>query len=77
MGTPNSVGTGCTAANGTLNPQNPYAAAGQRAHVFAAFDPMDVRTTRLRKPSRGVLGLTGNFGNDWRYSADFTAPRSS
>ncbi|MFM5886474.1 MAG: TonB-dependent receptor plug domain-containing protein [Novosphingobium sp.] len=72
VGTRNGVGTGCDATNGVLNPYNPYAANGQTAQLF-------VRSTRGRtvetdaRSLRGVLGIDGNFGDGWNYSASFTA----
>ncbi len=72
VGTFDGTGTGCDATNGVLNPYNPYAADGQTAQAF-------VRSTRGRtvntssRSLRGVLGVEGSFGDDWRYSADFTA----
>ncbi len=72
VGTANGQNTGCTAANGVLNPYNPYAASGRTAQAF-------VRSTRGRtvdtssRALRGVLGIDGSFGDDWRYSANFTA----
>jgi iron complex outermembrane receptor protein len=72
VGTANGLGTGCDATNGVLNPYNPYAAGGQTAQAF-------VRSTRGRtvdtssRSLRGVLGIDGSFGDDWRYSANFTA----
>ncbi|MBS0474046.1 MAG: TonB-dependent receptor, partial [Proteobacteria bacterium] len=72
VGTLNGVGTGCNAANGVLNPYNPYAAAGQTAQIL-------VRSTRGRtvdtdsRSLRGVLGIDGSFGDGWNYSASFTA----
>lgn len=72
VGTPNGLNTGCNATNGVLNPYNPYAASGQTAQAF-------VRSTRGRtvdtdsRSLRGVIGIDGSFGDDWRYSANFTA----
>ena len=72
VGTLTGTGTGCDATNGVLNPYNPYAADGQTAQAF-------VRSTRGRtvntssRALRGVLGIEGSFGDDWRYSANFTA----
>ncbi|MBM0168701.1 TonB-dependent receptor plug domain-containing protein [Altererythrobacter sp. C41] len=71
VGTPTGTGTGCDATNGVLNPYNPYAADGRTAQAF-------VRSTRPRtvdtssRSLRGVLGIDGTFGDDWRYSASFT-----
>lgn len=72
IGTPNGVATGCDATNGTLNPNNPFAALGQTAQLL-------VRSTRPRtdettsRALRGALGITGTFGSGWNYQADFTA----
>jgi iron complex outermembrane receptor protein len=72
VGTPNGLNTGCTAANGTLNPYNPFAAEGARAQL-------NVRSTRGRtvdtdtRTLRGVLGIDGEVGNGFFYTANFTA----
>lgn len=72
VGTADGTGTGCDASNGVLNPYNPYAADNRTAQAF-------VRSTRGRtvdtssRALRGVLGIDGSFGDDWRYSANFTA----
>lgn len=72
LGTRDGLNTGCDAANGTLNPYNPFAAEGRTAQMF-------IRSTRPRtvetdsRALRGVLGLEGSFGEGWRYSANFTA----
>ena len=76
VGTPTGLDTGCDATNGVLNPYNPYAADGQTAQAF-------VRSTRGRtvdtdtRTLRGVLGIDGSFGDDWNYSASFTASEVS
>jgi len=72
VGTIDGLNTGCDATNGVLNPYNPFAAEGARAQML-------VRSTRGRtvdtnsRALRGVLGIDGSFGDDWRYSANFTA----
>jgi len=76
VGTTTGTGTGCDATNGVLNPYNPYAASGRTAQAF-------VRSTRGRtvdtdaRTLRGVLGIDGSFGDDWNYSASFTASEVS
>ncbi len=72
VGTFNGENTGCTAANGQLNPYNPYAAAGQRAQIFAR-SPRGRTVETSSRALRGVAGLEGSFGEGWRYAADFTA----
>ena len=72
VGTRSGTNTGCTAANGTLNPQNPFAAGGQTAQAF-------VRSTRGRnietnaRALRAAVGLAGTIFDDWNYTLDFTA----
>jgi iron complex outermembrane receptor protein len=76
VGTLNGLGTGCDATNGTLNPYNPYAAEGRTAQMFIRSPygrTVDTSATTLR----GVLGVDGSFGDDWRYSASFTASQVS
>ncbi len=72
VGTLNGLNTGCTAANGVLNPYNPYAAAGQTAQI--SFRSPRGRTVETgSRALRGVIGLDGSFGDNWNYSANFTA----
>ncbi|MBL0768800.1 TonB-dependent receptor [Sphingopyxis sp. DHUNG17] len=71
-GTLNGVGTGCDATNGVLNPYNPYASSDQTAQLFFMPDRPTTDETSSRS-LRGAIGLTGSFGDSWRYSADFTA----
>ncbi|HEX8654789.1 MAG TPA: TonB-dependent receptor [Allosphingosinicella sp.] len=72
VGTRNGTNTGCTAANGVLNPQNPFAASGRTAQAF-------VRSTRGRnietnsRALRAAVGLAGTIFDDWNYTLDFTA----
>ncbi len=63
--------TGCTAANGTLNPNNPFAAAGQNAILRWRYDrPRDL--TSDASSLRLAGGVSGDFGDDWNYSANVT-----
>jgi len=72
VGTANGLNTGCTAANGTLNPMNPYAAAGQTAQLFLRDHRGRTVETDTRT-LRGVIGAEGSFGDNWFYTANFTA----
>lgn len=72
QGTFNSLNTGCDASNGVLNPNNPYAAAGQRAQVLLRSPFMRTDDTNTRA-LRGVVGVEGSFGDDWRYGVNVTA----
>ncbi|MEO8019497.1 MAG: TonB-dependent receptor [Pseudomonadota bacterium] len=71
VGTPNGVNTGCTAANGTLNPNNPFAGAGQTAQVLLR-SPYGRNVETSSRAVRAVVGVDGSFAEDWRYSANFT-----
>lgn len=69
-----NTSTGCTAANGRLNPNNPFAAAGQNAILRARYDlPRTVESNA--RSLRGAFGVQGTFGKDdeWNYQFDFTA----
>ncbi|MEO8016775.1 MAG: TonB-dependent receptor [Pseudomonadota bacterium] len=72
VGTPNGVNTGCTAANGQLNPNNPFAGAGQTAQALlrAPFPRTNETDSRA---IRAVVGVDGTFAEDWRYSASLTS----
>ena len=72
VGTFNGEDTGCDATNGTLNPYNPYAAAGQRAQVLLR-SPYGRTVETSSRALRGVVGLDGSFGEGWNYSASLTA----
>lgn len=63
----------CTAANGTLNPNNPFAAQGQRALLIGALpDTVTYNATRNRA-YRAALGVNGTILGDWDYRVDATA----
>jgi iron complex outermembrane receptor protein len=72
VGTLNGLNTGCTAANGVLNPQNPFAAEGRTAQLFLRHHRGRTVETDTRA-LRGVLGAEGEFGNGFFYTANFTA----
>ncbi|WP_026046410.1 TonB-dependent receptor domain-containing protein [Sphingomonas sp. PAMC 26621] len=62
----------CTAANGTLNPNNPFAAQGQIARLVGRIPTPTFNQTRSRV-YRGALGISGTFGKDWDYRVEGTA----
>ena len=72
IGTPDGLNTGCDATNGSLNPSNPYAAAGQRAQVLLA-SPFERTIDTSSRALRGVAGVDGSFAEGWRYSFNVTA----
>jgi iron complex outermembrane recepter protein len=72
VGTRLMLDTGCNATNGVLNPQNPYAASGQRAQLLASYDLPRVIESKARS-LRGAIGINGTFGDGWGYQVDATA----
>jgi iron complex outermembrane receptor protein len=72
VGSITMLNTGCNASNGVLNPNNPYAAAGQRAQLLYRYDrPRDIQSKA--RSLRGAVGINGSFGDDWGYSFEATA----
>src|SRR5690606_6628701 len=63
--------TGCDETNGVLNPYNPYAADGLRAQAFlrSPYGRTDETSTRAL---RAVVGVDGEFGDNWIYSLSLT-----
>ncbi len=62
----------CTAANGTLNPNNPYAAQGQTAQIIGGL-PNSVTSDATRyRVFRAAAGVHGTVFGDWDYRVDFT-----
>jgi iron complex outermembrane receptor protein len=76
VGTPSGQNTGCTAANGVLNPYNPFAAAGQQARAFFR-SPRGRTVDTDSRVLRGVIGAEGEIGNGFFYTANFTASEST
>jgi iron complex outermembrane receptor protein len=68
------VATGCTAANGTLNPNNPYAAQGQMARLIG-LPAQSRRTDTDTKTYRLTGGINGTIGDGW--NVDLAATFSS
>ncbi|MDB5680965.1 MAG: TonB-dependent receptor [Sphingomonas bacterium] len=64
--------SGCTAANGTLNPNNPFAASGNLARLVAL--PQQSRSTNTdTKTYRVTGGVTGTIGDGWNVALNGTA----
>lgn len=60
------MASGCNASNGTLNPNNPYAASGNLARLVAL--PSIPRTTHTDAKTFRISGaVDGSFGKDWQY----------
>ena len=68
---PDGIADICDATNGTLNPNNPYAALGQTARLsytpgnYTGGREADIETESLRY----AFGLEGSFG-EWDYTLD-------
>ncbi|WP_375380277.1 TonB-dependent receptor domain-containing protein [uncultured Sphingomonas sp.] len=75
---PNSVPTapgGCTAANGTLNPNNPYAALGETARIYSYLQGIPLSNERRSRSYRAAAGLNGSAGSLFDYSVEGTYNR--
>jgi len=68
---PRSTVGACDATNGTLNPNNPFAAQGEQARLLLRYDrPRETFTNA--QAFRYTAGINGTFGDDWAYTADIT-----
>ncbi|MFA5964566.1 MAG: TonB-dependent receptor [Sphingomonas sp.] len=73
---PRGTTVACTAQNGTLNPNNPFAAQGLRAAVIGRLPDIDVSNEFLTRSYRGAIGIKGSFGGDkWSYAIEATGMR--
>lgn len=73
VGSANGLNTGCNAANGVLNPNNPFAAQGQVARLVGTLaDTRTFNETRSRV-YRAAFGINGSVFDDWNYRFDATA----
>ncbi|QDZ08998.1 TonB-dependent receptor [Sphingomonas panacisoli] len=68
----NLTASGCNAANGTLNPNNPFAAAGNLAGLFALVPETRAVTTDT-KTYRFSGGINGVIGDGWNVALTGTA----
>ncbi len=73
---PRGTTVACTGANGTLNPQNPFAAAGNVARINYRFGDIPAGTTTRSDAFRVAAGVKGDVLG-WRYNLDITADRST
>jgi len=63
----------CTASNGTLNPNNPFAGEGQNAAIIGRL-PNSTEYDRSRtRAYRGAIGMHGPINDKWTYQVDATA----
>ncbi|HKT75611.1 MAG TPA: TonB-dependent receptor [Sphingobium sp.] len=70
---PRGTTVACTAANGTLNPNNPFAAQGQNAAIIGRL-PNSIEHDQSRtRAYRGAIGIKGPINDNWNYQVDATA----
>lgn len=70
---PRGTAVACTAANGTINPNNPFALLGQQARLSGRYD-RPTQDDTVARTFRYTAGLSGSFGGNqsWHYSVDAT-----
>jgi len=68
--------SGCDATNGVLNPNNPFAAAGNEAQL-SAIPNRSIKTFTDARTYRVAAGASGTFGaaDEWNYNVGATASR--
>nr|WP_245662072.1 TonB-dependent receptor [Sphingomonas pruni] len=70
---PRGTTVACTAANGTLNPNNPFAASGQTAALIGRLAPLITHDETRTRAYRGALGVKGYLTDNWQYNVTATA----
>ena len=70
---PRGTTAACTAANGRLNPNNPFAALGQQARLSGRYD-LPTQDDTVARTFRYTAGISGSFGDtdSWHYTVDAT-----
>lgn len=63
----------CTALNGTLNPNNPFAQQGQRALIIGGLPGTLTGNTTRSRVYRAAAGISGTVFGDVDFRADVTA----
>lgn len=63
-------------SNGTLNPNNPFAALGQAAAIRYQFGDIAESNQYKNHVLRGAAGISGRFGDGWTYSVDGSVAHS-
>ncbi|WP_031238819.1 TonB-dependent receptor plug domain-containing protein [Asticcacaulis sp. AC466] len=72
---PRGTTAACTSANGTLNPNNPFAGAGEVARIAYSFGDLPYFVTTDSKTSRFTAGFKGT-ALGWDYNVDLTGMQS-
>ncbi len=63
----------CTAANGTLNPNNPFAAQGFTAAIIGRIPNLFEDNETRNRAFRGAVGVKGQITDNWQYDVSATA----
>jgi iron complex outermembrane receptor protein len=63
-------------SNGQLNPNDPFAAAGQAALIYYRFGDIPTSLTNTSRTYRIAGGVDGKFGDGWAYSVAATYMRT-
>lgn len=70
---PRGTTVACTAANGTLNPNNPFAAQGENAAIIGRLPNSIEHDESRTRAYRGAIGIKGPINDNWNYQFDTTA----
>lgn len=70
---PRGTTAACTAANGTLNPNNPFAAQGENAAIIGRLPNSIEHDESRTRAFRGALGIKGPINDNWTYDVNATA----
>lgn len=62
-----------TAADKKLNPNNPFAAAGQVGRILGRLPDIQEFNQTRNRAYRAAFGVKGDLFDGWNYTADFTA----
>jgi iron complex outermembrane receptor protein len=71
-------GVNCSAANGTLNPNNPFAAMGEEAKIVYRFGDILNSSQQISSTYRAAGGVKGAFNlqGEWNYNIEGTYSES-
>lgn len=70
---PRGTTVACTAANGALNPNNPYAAEGYTAAIAGRIPNLFEDNESRTRAYRGALGIKGKISDNWDFNVNATA----
>ncbi len=73
VGDAQAVNTGCNATNGVLNPNNPFAAAGQVARILGRPIQQPTENGTRSRVYRAAAGVSGTVFEDWTYNVEGVA----